>query len=217
MDKKERLHFFKTNYGKIVPSRTIDWLLEQGYFTAPASSKFHGAYNGGLFDHCINVTDKLLEYTWKLELKWQREESPYYVGLFHDLCKMDEYLADSIGYSKKKASELSLVGHGDKSIMLLAQQLSLTEEEVMCIRYHMGAYQTEEWEQFDQAIRKYPNVLYTHTADMHASKIMDHNGKIITYKKLLEAFSDTGKDTSQYEAFRDEYVEQGYVIVDDEE
>lgn len=217
MDPKERLHFFKTNYGKIVPEKTIDWLLERGYFTAPASSKFHGAYNGGLFDHCINVTNVLMEYTWKLELKWQREESPYYVGLFHDLCKMDEYQSRPVGYARRESDELPLVGHGDKSIMLLSQQLTLTEEEVMCIRYHMGAYQNQDWKQFDQAIKKYPNVLYAHTADMFASKIMDKDGKFITYKKLLEEFYETGKDMSEYQSFREEYVEQGYVIIDDEE
>ena len=48
----------------------------------------------------------------------------------------------------------------------------LTEEEMLCIRYHMGAYQTDEWNEFDAAIHKYPNVLYTHMADMGASKIM---------------------------------------------
>ena len=57
--------------------------------------------------------------------------------------------------------------------MVLSQIHQLTEEEVFCIRYHMGAYEKEEWDYFDKAIRKYPNVLWTHTADMLASKI--HN------------------------------------------
>lgn len=49
--------------------------------------------------------------------------------------------------------------------------MELTEEEVLCIRYHMGAYETKDWAGFDLAIKKYPNVLYTHTADMLASKL----------------------------------------------
>lgn len=158
----------------------------------------------------------LMEYTWKLELEWQREESPYYVGLFHDLCKMDEYRKEPMGYSKKKGNELPLLGHGDKSVMLLSQRMTLTEEELLCVRYHMGAYQTEDWEQFDQAIKKYPNVLYTHTADMFASKMMDGNGKPITCKKLMEKFHDSGKAPEEYESFREEYMDQGYVVVDDE-
>ena len=42
---------------------------------------------------------------------------------------------------------------------------------MLCIRYHMGAYEKDGWNEFDLAIRKYPNVLWTHTADMYASKV----------------------------------------------
>lgn len=56
--------------------------------------------------------------------------------------------------------------------MLLSQFMTLTEEEIMCIRYHMGAYEKDDWVQFDLAIKKYPNVLFTHTADMYASKLI---------------------------------------------
>lgn len=57
--------------------------------------------------------------------------------------------------------------------MILAQQImSLTEEEILCIRWHMGAYDKEEnWNHFNAAIRKYNNVLWTHVADMIASQI----------------------------------------------
>jgi hypothetical protein len=55
--------------------------------------------------------------------------------------------------------------------MLLSQFITLTEEEMLCIRYHMGAYEKEEWSEFDLAIRKYENVLWTHQADMLASKV----------------------------------------------
>jgi len=48
----------------------------------------------------------------------------------------------------------------------------LTEEEVLCIRWHMGAFdEKENWNAYGKAIEKYPNVLWTHTADMVASKI----------------------------------------------
>lgn len=62
-----------------------------------------------------------------------------------------------------------LSGYGEKSVMLLSQFLQLTEEEVLCIRYHMGAYIKEEWESYKKAIKLYPSVLWTHTADMYAS------------------------------------------------
>jgi hypothetical protein len=71
------------------------------------------------------------------------------------------------------AADVLLKGHGDKSIMLLSQFMTLTEEEILCIRYHMGAYNRDDWEGYDRAIRKYQTVLWTHTADMYASKVLD--------------------------------------------
>ena len=64
-------------------------------------------------------------------------------------------------------------GHGDKSVIYaLNWGCPLTEEEIACITYHMGAYETNRWDEFSNAIKKFPNVLYTHTADMIADKIM---------------------------------------------
>ena len=57
--------------------------------------------------------------------------------------------------------------------MMIASHLQLTEEEVMCIRYHMGAFtEKEEWNDYTRAIHKYKNVLWTHHADMIASHII---------------------------------------------
>lgn len=150
-----------------------DWLIANDFTTAPASTKYHGAFEGGLYEHSCNVTRELLNLTDCLGLEWQRECSPWVIGMFHDLCKIDAYTKRyvKIGCSYEHNEDMLLKGHGDKSVMLLSQFMTLTEEEIMCIRYHMGAYETENWKQFDLAIKKYPNVLYTHTADMLASKL----------------------------------------------
>lgn len=148
-----------------------DWLMfDSDFLTAPASTKYHGACEGGLYMHSVAVADTLVDFTKKLGLQWQKERSPYIVGMFHDLCKVDQYTQTEDGYEHDE--DILLKGHGEKSIMLLSQFMALTEEEIMCIRYHMGAYETENWKQFDLAIKKYPNVLFTHTADMYASKFI---------------------------------------------
>lgn len=148
-----------------------DWLVfDNDFLTAPASTKYHGACEGGLYMHSVAVADTLVDFTKKLGLQWQKERSPYIVGMFHDLCKVDQYTQTENGYEHDE--DTLLKGHGEKSIMLLSQFMTLTEEEIMCIRYHMGAYETENWKQFDLAIKKYPNVLFTHTADMYASKFI---------------------------------------------
>ena len=154
----------------IIPTELYDWLIDNGFKTAPASTKYHGACEGGLYKHSNEVAYQLNTLTDKLSLRWQRKESPLIVGMFHDLCKIDAYTEIESGSYIHNDDQL-LKGHGDKSVMLLSQFMTLTEEEILCIRYHMGAYETDNWKQYDMAIKSYPNVLWTHTADMLASKL----------------------------------------------
>lgn len=163
------------------------YLNSGGFFTAPASTKFHGAYEGGLYDHSWAVTNKLEEITDYMGLRWQREESPFIVGMFHDLCKCDQYnkvygtevelqpgvkISDASVAHYEYNDRLLLDGHGAKSVMILSQFMRLTEEEMLCIRYHMGAYEVDDWKGFDLAIKKYPAVLWTHCTDQYASKCL---------------------------------------------
>lgn len=187
-ERNERIDSFRVAfYEKLVPEamefeaakHLEDWLVANGYFDTPASLSHHGTNNGGLCLHSFKVAEILENYTKKIGLKWQRDCSPWIVGLFHDLCKIDAYVrSEQLDIHDKargweRYDKQLLTGHGEKSVMMLSRFMILTEEEILCIRYHMGAYETADWEQFDLAIREYPNVLYTHTADMAASKIFD--------------------------------------------
>ena len=155
-----------------LPKYIVDDLQNMGFFIAPASIHHHGAYSGALFDHSLAVMNSLLSLTKRLELKWQREESPYIVGMFHDLCKTDNYQQTNDEAWEYNNATL-LPGHGEKSVILLQQFLDLTQEEIMCIRWHMGAFDKEEnWNSYGRAVTTYPNVLYTHTADMIAARIL---------------------------------------------
>ncbi len=187
MNEAQRLAEFSSIMNDVgISVEFTNWLIENGFFTAPASSKYHGAVEGGLYEHSKMVTEALVDMTMKLGLHWQRSESPIIIGMFHDLCKIDQYkkVIDKPGVQMFGSDDLKgeeshyeyneetlLKGHGEKSVMLLAQWMELTEEEILCIRYQMGAYMTDDWKEFDRAIRKYATVLYTHTADMIASKV----------------------------------------------
>lgn len=164
--------------------RIIKDLSKTDYFYGPSSTKWHAAYPGGGFDHSFNVTQCLVEMTQRLGLQWHRSVSPYIVGLFHDVTKCGAYimkqernpLTDEIetwyeyNPEHKKLSEI----HGEDSLLKVKEMIPLTEEEEACIRWHMGAYEGKEsWSGFDAAIKKFPNVLFTHTADMYASKCME--------------------------------------------
>lgn len=160
----------------------IEYLKQIGYFKAPASSMYHGAYVGGLVDHSFIVMRELVRLTERLWLNWNRPESPYIIGMFHDLCKSDEYEAHieydgndrrtiNTMFIKKDPDTLPLTGHGDKSIKLLEDYIKLTNEEWACIRYHMGAFYPYEMNDYGNAIEHYENVLWTHTADIYATRV----------------------------------------------
>ena len=188
----ERIRFFKHCMKPalhLLPKDVVERLTEGGFFTAPASTKYHGAYEGGLFDHSYNVTTTLMELTKDNKLEWQRPESPYIIGMFHDICKQDQYrhpatetMVDNSGAKYRWVDteaweyepETLLKGHGEKSVMLLSEYLQLTMEEILCIRYHMGAFvDQKEWNDYTRAIHRCPNVLWTHMADMIAAHIME--------------------------------------------
>lgn len=167
----------------LIPVDMLDWLVSKGFFTAPASTKYHGAHEGGLFQHSAAVMKSLVGLTESCHLEWQNERSPYIVGMFRDLCKIDQYRNTSYGLTLdgqplhnpcewEYNPHTLLKGHGEKSVMLLSQFYTLTEEEILCIRYHMGAFTPkEEWNDYTGAIHAYPNVLWTHQADMLASHV----------------------------------------------
>lgn len=178
------LNFMKLPDGTpLVSDDMMEYLMAYGFFTAPASTKYHGNYEGGLLEHSYMVTKFLLTLTQDNHLIWHKSRSPYIVGMFHDLCKIDQYrhpasdlvvdgmlLPDPSKWEYN--SDTLLKGHGDKSVMLLSQFYTLTEEEIMCIRYHMGAFTDKsEWNDYTRAVHQYPNVLWTHQADMLASHV----------------------------------------------
>lgn len=178
----ERIQLFKKLMSNAFNPEDVDILgealSEMGFFTAPASTRFHGAHEGGLFEHSYAVTQALVDLTEKLGLQWQDPRSPYLVGILHDLCKCDSYISTEQGYAYNK--DMALTGHGDKSVILAQHLISLTQEgfqymtdeEILCIRWHMGGFDDKEnWAAYNAAIRKYPTVLFTHTADMIASQI----------------------------------------------
>lgn len=171
---EQRLLLFDTLMRDIIDEEFRQYLIDNGFFTAPASTKFHGSYEGGLFDHSFNVAMSLLELTTKLDLTWSRLTSPLIVGMFHDLCKIDQYLFNAETKTYIWSNSQKLLGHGDKSVKLLLEHMELTQEEINCIEQHMGAFTNkEEWSRYTTAIQSYPNVLYTHMADMIASHIIE--------------------------------------------
>ena len=173
---EKRLEYLQNlvDEGKL-DSSIFEYIVKNGILVCPASTKWHGNYEGGLFDHCKAMYEAFSEMTERLGLKWTRPQSVGNVSWGHDVCKLDAYVKNTENSSEnayKYNPESTFHGHGMKSAVILQQHARLTEEELYCIIYHMGAYETNQWEAYEKAIKKYPNVLFTHTADMCASKIV---------------------------------------------
>ncbi|MBD5389140.1 hypothetical protein HDR63_02705 [bacterium] len=156
---------------RLASPHLLAYLEQHGFFTQVAGP-YYGNYSGGLFDHSLAVTRKLLEITSGLKLAWGKSDSPYIIGMFHDLCKIDEYASTMVNDHLEIIPVNKTPEHGAKSVRYLSRLIPLTDEEQLCIRYHMGPYMREDWDGYDDAIKKYETVLWTHTADMYASRLM---------------------------------------------
>lgn len=149
------------------------WLKAHGFFIAPASLGHHGNHYGGLFIHSLIVAKELKRYTHNLGLQWQNVNSPWLVGMFHDICKIDDYTFNWDEGKWEWNKQQIYSGHGDKSVIMLQHHLNLNEQEIACIRWHMGSFTDQkEWEYYGRAVERYPVVLFTHTADMYASRAL---------------------------------------------
>lgn len=144
--------------------------IESNFITDPASTKYHLAYPGGLVEHSLNVFHRLkwLCSADPLSSKSPSDESIAIVGLLHDVCKADTYYVEDKIYKKK---DLFPFGHGEKSVYKILQWMTLTDEEAMAIRYHMGSW--NEWEKNDagEVFKQYPLAFLLHVADEWATFI----------------------------------------------
>jgi len=157
----------------------MEFLENSDYYKAPASTRYHGAYEKGLMEHSYKVYEILKEKVefHKLEVS---EETLIIVTLLHDLCKVNFYKVDYRNAKNAKGEwekvpyytieDTIPYGHGEKSVMMLTEYIKLTNEEKYSIRWHMGFSEPkEQYGTLGQAFKKYPLALLLHEADMEAT------------------------------------------------
>lgn len=161
-------------------NKILRWLNNTDFFEAPASSHYHGVWDGGLAEHSYEVYKMLAKFTEQGLVSWDRPESPFIIGVLHDVCKIDTYEkyldCENIMRYRYKHPITDNYEHGSKSVKLIEEHgLELTEQEKMCIWYHMGTW-TQDIDSTDlpytKVVSKYPAVLWTHTADMYVSQVL---------------------------------------------
>lgn len=163
----------------------LDFLEKSDFYKAPASTRFHGDYEGGLVEHSLKVYELLVEKVKNSPVPIDvKEESLIIIALLHDICKANYYKVDYRN-AKNEFGEWEKVpyyivddtipyGHGEKSVMMITEYMKLTVEEKYCIRWHMGFTEPKElYTTIGNAYKKYPLALLVHEADLEATYFFD--------------------------------------------
>ena len=182
--KQEFLTICRTEIHRDGLEDLLEWLCKADFFTAPASTRYHGGYAGGLCQHSIDV----YQYAKKLSFLMPSapsEESLAVAALFHDVCKVNLYKVD------KRNQKIDGVwrevpvyvieetfhfgGHGSKSVFLVQQFMKLTTEEAAAINCHMGFSDGSATTVRDvsSAYQQFPLAWLTHVADEAATFLLD--------------------------------------------
>jgi hypothetical protein len=174
----------------------LQYLIEKtDFFIAPSSTKYHDARDGGLLHHSLTVYHNLVMLSRTFAGDYPAD-SLIIIGLLHDLCKANFYKLtkkslprkDDNGelilddYGKKIWDDVMVydvedqfpAGHGEKSVILVQRYIQLTDEEIMAICWHMGAYDDRHYSYggniaLTNASEKYPITVLMHIADLSAS------------------------------------------------
>lgn len=186
-EKKERfISIFKDKVSRDGANELLEWLEDSDFFVAPASTKYHGSYEGGLVEHSLNVYDCLVG-----ELKQEglsemySDETVAIVSLLHDVCKTNFYkkgtrnVKENGQWVTKEVFEIDEkfpCGHGEKSIIILQNFIHMNADEIYAIRAHMGGFDTsvKGGDYFiGKIFEKSKLALLLHLADMKATYLLE--------------------------------------------
>ncbi len=190
--KEQFLEIFDNNIKRQGAEKLREYLLGSDFFTAPASGRYHCAYEGGLCEHSVNVYKRLLDIV-KKEYgdKWEdvvSHETVAICALLHDVCKIDFYKVemrnvkeDGVWVQKPYyAREEGLpYGHGEKSSYIINGFIRLSREEAVAINWHMGGFDSRVKGgdgSISEAFCKFPLAVLLHVADLQATFIDEKRG-----------------------------------------
>lgn len=187
--KEEFIETYKTHIQRDGAQEFLDYLCsaKSDFFTAPASTRFHGNYPGGLVEHSLNVFSCLKDYLSRNRVKdvygmEYSDESIAIVSLLHDVCKINVY-KESVRNKKVNGEWVQVpfyefedkmpYGHGEKSVYMITPFMKLSREEAFAIRYHMGFSNDDPAKNVSYTFEHFPLAFALSTADMEATYFCD--------------------------------------------
>ncbi len=189
-EREEFIAIFNENIKREGADKLLDFLENKSdFFTAPASTRYHNAFEGGLLRHSLNVYKCLAAYLERERVKEEYKveasaETTAIVALLHDLCKVNTYRVSYRNAKNDKTGQWEKVpyyeihdalpyGHGEKSVYMISGFMRLTREEAMAIRWHMGFSGSEDKNTIGRALEKFPLAFALSVADMEASYFLE--------------------------------------------
>ncbi len=191
---------FENELGKVNRpgmDKLLAYIRQSDFYTAPASTKYHLSCEGGLLQHSLNVLDALRgllventedgTYEYKVAgrvIEKIPADSVIIMALLHDICKTHFYTTSLRNVKNEQTGRWEKVpyytvkdkmplGHGDKSVMIIKQYISMTVKEMYAIWWHMGFADASDTRTLGSALDTYPIIWALHTADTLASHAME--------------------------------------------
>lgn len=194
--KEKFLQIFREKITREGADKLLAYLCSENcdFFTAPASSRYHSAYEGGLLDHSLNVYECLVDYLNRPRVKelydvHYSDESIAIAALLHDLCKINFYKTSMRNVKDENGRWQSVpyytiddtlpYGHGEKSVYIISGYMRLTRDEAFAIRYHMGFSNVSDSEKNNvaKAFEMFPLAVALSFADQEATYFMEEAPK----------------------------------------
>lgn len=192
--REEFIAVYQENIQRRGADRLLEWLDSDAsdFFTAPSSIRFHGAYEGGLVEHSLNVYECLKDYLNRPRTKelYGMDYTPETIAvtaLLHDICKVGFYAVDYRNAKNEQGvwekvpyytvRDTLPYGHGEKSVYMIQSFMRLTRDEAFAIRYHMGFSGNEDKNSVGRALEMFPLALAVNVADMEATYYLEGSVK----------------------------------------
>ena len=192
--KRKFIEIYKSKIKREGAEKLLEFLEGSDFFTAPASTRYHGSHEGGLCEHSINVYECLCDYMARPRVKElygmnYSDESIAIVSLLHDVCKTNFYVETTRNVKEngvwKTVPYYSIedqlpYGHGEKSVYMISAYMKLTRDEAFAIRYHMGFAESNNVTYINnvgKAYEMFPIAFAVSVADMEASYYLEEVGQ----------------------------------------
>ncbi len=190
--KEEFTEIYKEHIKREGADKLYDYLFSSSDFTtAPASTRYHGAYEGGLIEHSLNVYHCLCDYLARQRVREvynmdYSDETVAVVALLHDVCKVNCYKTSFRNVKNDRGIWESVpyyefddrlpYGHGEKSVYIISGYMKLSREEAFAIRYHMGFSAQDDTRNVGQAFEMFPLAFALNVADSEAAFFLEGRG-----------------------------------------